>query len=779
MPLMRYSLSGRSVLHVLVFLLLSVLGHGVAWAEDRTVTLSYSQVKGLGKSGGDFDGAAAFDYEVNPICFSFSNAYGSEEHIKVYASSTITITGPAISKVVITAVDDEYIRTWTANSGNVSVSKAKATWQGSANSVTLKNKSSSQARILKIEVTCDASKLTSIKIVGSALNTEYYVDDTPSVEGLGVIATYEGDTEDYVTEKYVTDDVEWDISPRSISRETQRVEVRAIYGGMMSDPYGYDIKVISIANDVASAYSVSTACLYTDNGKGLSEDVYVTGIVSQTEFLEEGMITYFISDDGTTNHTQFACRNGLDIDAGVFAAINDLKLGTRVVVRGKLQKTDGVYGFKEKSVIVSKDETNAREILSLSISGTPLKTTYKVGDVPSADGYVVTALYSDGTEQDVTEKVDWTFEPSQIVEGTTDVISTAVYRGYFSKTEYKVSVDTETWFYEMTPIAGGSLQYDAAGEIVVDGIGWNVCGNTKSYYTWALGGKSIKKTNRDIITLNPIWGEVAKVTVCVGETSGNITFNSLSLTVADNSSFSAPQIYKIVSPRPNTDYTFEITSATDAYYKVTYNLTVSGSSNKYIAFDGIKFFGKQKSFDMQMSSAGYSTLCLPYSARVPDGVTVYTAIDAGNVVLLSPKESPVVVAGEGVVLKGNEGNYKFVQNFGNFEKEKGNQLVGTIKGISLSESDNAYLLARKKGTTEVAFYRLATKYTMLPNKAYLKLPSANSRAMIPVLWDDEATGVLDVWEESEEASDIYNLSGQRLSKPQKGINIVNGRLLVK
>lgn len=773
MPLMRYSLSGRSVLHVLVFLLLSVLGQGVAWGENRTVTLSYSQVKGLGKSGGDFDGAAAFDYEVNPICFSFSNAYGSEEHIKVYASSTITITGPAISKVVITAVDDEYIRTWTANSGNVSVSKAKATWQGSEDSVTLKNKSSSQARILKIEVTCDAPKLTGIKIVGPALNTEYYVDDTPSVEGLGVVATYEGDTEDYVT-----DDVEWDISPRSISRETQRVEVRAIYGGMMSDSYSYDIKVISIANDVASAYSVSTACLYTDNGKGLSEDVYVTGIVSQTEFIEEGMITYFISDDGTTNHTQFACRSGLDIDAGVFAAINDLKLGTRVVVRGKLQKTDGVYGFKENSVIVSKDETNAREILSLSISGTPLKTTYKVGDVPSADGYVVTALYSDGTEQDVTEKVDWTFEPSQIVEGTTDVISTAVYRGYFSKTEYKVSVDTETWFYEMTPIAGGSLQYGVASEIVVDGIGWNVCGNTRSYGTWALGGKSIKNTNRDIITLNPIWGEVAKVTVCVGKTSGNITFNSLSLTVADNSSFSNSKKYTIVSPSPNTDYTFEITSATDAYYKVTYNLTV-GSSNKYIAFDGIKFFGKQKSFDMPMSSAGYSTLCLPYSARVPDGVTVYTAIDAGNVVLLSPKESPVVVAGEGLVLKGDEGNYKFVQTFGNFEKEKGNQLVGTISSIALSESDNAYLLARKKGTTEVAFYRLATKYTMLPNKAYLKLPSANSRAMIPVLWDDEATGVLDVWEELEEASDIYNLSGQRLSKPQKGINIVNGRLLVK
>ena len=266
MPLMRYSLSGRSVLHVLVFLLLSVLGQGVAWGENRTVTLSYSQVKGLGKSGGDFDGAAAFDYEVNPICFSFSNAYGSEEHIRVYASSTITITGPAISKVVITAVDGEYIGAWTANSGEVSVSKAKATWQGSANSVTLKNKSSSQARILKIEVTCDAPKLTGIRIVGPAHKTEYYVDDAPSVEGLGVVATYEGDTENYVT-----DDVEWDISPRSISRETQRVEVRAIYGGMMSDSYGYDIKVISIANDVASAYSVSTACLYTDNGRGLSD----------------------------------------------------------------------------------------------------------------------------------------------------------------------------------------------------------------------------------------------------------------------------------------------------------------------------------------------------------------------------------------------------------------------------------------------------------------------------------------------------------------------------
>ena len=43
------------------------------------------------------------------------------------------------------------------------------------------------------------------------------------------------------------------------------------------------------------------------------------------------------------------------------------------------------------------------------------------------------------------------------------------------------------------------------------------------------------------------------------------------------------------------------------------------------------------------------------------------------------------------------------------------------------------------------------------------------------MFDDDATGIVSTPGETEEGTVIYNLSGQRLNKMQKGINIVNGK----
>lgn len=45
--------------------------------------------------------------------------------------------------------------------------------------------------------------------------------------------------------------------------------------------------------------------------------------------------------------------------------------------------------------------------------------------------------------------------------------------------------------------------------------------------------------------------------------------------------------------------------------------------------------------------------------------------------------------------------------------------------------------------------------------------------------DDDATGIVSLLEKTEEGTAIYNIAGQRLSKMQKGINIVNGKKILK
>ncbi len=83
--------------------------------------------------------------------------YKSGDHVKIYANNTLTVTpqkGKTITKIVITAKSNNYIKTWKASTGDVSVSGSTATWTGtSTTSITLTNSAAAQARITKVVVT--------------------------------------------------------------------------------------------------------------------------------------------------------------------------------------------------------------------------------------------------------------------------------------------------------------------------------------------------------------------------------------------------------------------------------------------------------------------------------------------------------------------------------------------------------------------------------------------------------------------------------------------------
>lgn len=773
---MTQHLFKNSFLQGVLCLLLCIVGIGNAWGEE--VTLSYSNVEGLGKSGG----GAGFEYTIAPITFSFSNAYGhpSNEHIKVYGSSSITFSGATITKIVITATSGDYIKTWNDGTDKITVSEEKATWKGSANSVTLKNTAASQARIKTIAVTyekdANAPIIESLAISGTASNTTYYVGDTPSAEGLGVIATYNDEST-----KDVTSSVSWSFEPDTIQSNTNSVTATASYEGIAAITT-YNITVNSIANTEESAYTVAQAYELIDNNRGLSEEVYVKGIISQIDIYNStyGSITYWISDDGTTTSQQFQCYGGLNIDGTQFTSINDLKLGSVVVVKGLLKKYNTTYEFDKNNVIVSNDESNARTIESITIDGEATKTYYNIGERLSVEGLTVTANYSNSSTVDITEGVEWTFNPETIAKNTTQVTATATYREVYTASKViDITVDQTELVYGMTPVYGGNQYYADESIITINDIQWSIIGGNTHMVPWRIGGNSLNNTDRDIKTMSPVYGTVSKVIVSVGETEGSITFKSLTLSVANNADFTNATTYKESYPKDNTDYTFYITEATDAYYKITYNVTVSSTYNKYYQFNGVKLYGTPASKDISLTNAGYATFCLPYDATIPEGLTAYTANDNGESVKLTAIESGKIAAGEGVVIHGKAGTYTFVATAEDVSSTAGNQMVGVTEETELNASDNAYLLTRDKNTQAIAFRKLATTYTLGANKAYLKLEN-NARNLISVVWDDNATGIYDLSEKEEvENGAIYNLAGQKLMRTQKGINIINGKLVIK
>ena len=109
------------------------------------------------------------------------------------------------------------------------------------------------------------------------------------------------------------------------------------------------------------------------------------------------------------------------------------------------------------------------------------------------------------------------------------------------------------------------------------------------------------------------------------------------------------------------------------------------------------------------------------------------------------------------------------------------------------DSNDRYVLARQKSTGKVGFHLVkTTKLTIGQYKCYLEIPKEVNAARYSFLFfkedGDVETGIdnvldTDVVQDDKQGSKqngkIYNMSGQRLNRMQKGLNIVNGKIVIK
>ena len=88
-----------------------------------------------------------------------------------------------------------------------------------------------------------------------------------------------------------------------------------------------------------------------------------------------------------------------------------------------------------------------------------------------------------------------------------------------------------------------------------------------------------------------------------------------------------------------------------------------------------------------------------------------------------------------------------------------------------------YILAKPEGK-EVAFYQATNGTTIAAGKAYIEIFAAGVKAFYFDFAGD-ATGIENLNNQDTLNTPIYNLAGQRMSKMQKGINIVDGKKILK
>jgi len=143
----------------------------------------------------------------------------------------------------------------------------------------------------------------------------------------------------------------------------------------------------------------------------------------------------------------------------------------------------------------------------------------------------------------------------------------------------------EYYEYEVTD-KGTNNGYATAGDVVCGDITWNAYGNL-TLAPWRVGGKSITATDRIIYSKNQIAGTFSEFVVTFGESNGSIVVNSIKLEVSSSSDFST--IFDTVTVEtPNcvsNSVTFEANEGKvwkNMYYRISINVTVAGSGNKYI-----------------------------------------------------------------------------------------------------------------------------------------------------------------------------------------------------
>ena len=168
-----------------------------------------------------------------------------------------------------------------------------------------------------------------------------------------------------------------------------------------------------------------------------------------------------------------------------------------------------------------------------------------------------------------------------------------------------------------------------------------------------------------------------------------------------------------------------------------------------------------------ITAAGYATYCATEDVVVL-GAQAYKGSIAGSYVSLT--EVSDVPAGSAVVLKGSL--YATVAKTASSDMS-GNDLQAST---GFTSDGTQYCLAEK---TKVGFYRVQAGVTILAGKAYLTVPVSIKEFY--GFDDDDATGIetVDNRQQTTDNSPIYNLAGQRIQKMQKGINIVNGKKILK
>ena len=212
--------------------------------------------------------------------------------------------------------------------------------------------------------------------------------------------------------------------------------------------------------------------------------------------------------------------------------------------------------------------------------------------------------------------------------------------------------------------------------------------------------------------------------------------------------------------------------------KVGYEVLIKANRQDYFSVPGIKGTSEVSavSVPVTVSAAGYTTITTKYPVSFDGtGVTAYkaTAVNPTTIHLEEVEEAP---ASTPLVIKAAAGTH-MIDVVKSASAVTGN-LLQSSDGSVTGDGSTIYALGKKDDV--VGFYLVGDDVAIPAGKAYITIPTSVKEFLT---FDfDDATAIAKIQDSGSKIQDseIFNLAGQKMSKLQKGVNIVNGKkVLVK
>lgn len=164
---------------------------------------------------------------------------------------------------------------------------------------------------------------------------------------------------------------------------------------------------------------------------------------------------------------------------------------------------------------------------------------------------------------------------------------------------------------------------------------------------------------------------------------------------------------------------------------------------------------------------------------LPDYVTAYIASQKNDDELtIGSINSSTLAAGEAIIIQSDRRYIEFEPLPLALTPSKSN-LLGGVDVASQQQEGYRYYMLSYGPQYGLAFYKMNTSTKLGAHKAFLRVDEAVAARFVGFRLSAQTDGLNTIEQTPSTDNFIYNLSGIRLSRPSRGINIIGGRKVIK